>query len=201
MHYLFALSKGVHTLNQYYLHLNNKVTSARQHNKYLLQYTGYMFRPVNRSSSGLQQNKSQVLFRYWDPNIFTIVNVHKNWHWIKCETYNVWLKQGKTWVGIWHYGPVLSPLGCSLDYGCYCTFTRCGGTCVVQSVMVVHVVQCISNWRSGVATLYSRYFQLGKLYGSALCRICGQTNIWKEQINWLWNVSVTLELVIYEVWK
>jgi len=49
--------------------LNNKLTSTRQHNKCLLEYIGYMFRPVNRSSSGLQQNKYQVLFRYWDPNI------------------------------------------------------------------------------------------------------------------------------------
>ena len=70
-----------------------KLTNTLQHNKYLLQYVGYMFRPVNRPSSGLQQNKSQVLFRYWDPNIFTAVNVHKIWYWIKCETYNVWLKQ------------------------------------------------------------------------------------------------------------
>ena len=28
-----------------------------------------MFRPVNRSSSGLQQNKSKVLLENWDPNI------------------------------------------------------------------------------------------------------------------------------------
>jgi len=55
--------------------LRNKLTSTRQHNKYLLEYIGHMFRPINRSSSGLKQNKSQVLFRY--PNIFTIVNAHK----------------------------------------------------------------------------------------------------------------------------
>jgi len=30
---------------------------------------GYMFRPVNRSSSGLQQNKSKVLLENWDPDI------------------------------------------------------------------------------------------------------------------------------------
>ena len=40
----------------------NKLTNTRQQNKCLLQYTGYMFRPVSRSSSGLQQGKSQVLF-------------------------------------------------------------------------------------------------------------------------------------------
>jgi len=57
--------------------LSNKLTSTRQHNKYLLQYIGYMFRPVNRSSSGLHRNKPQVSFRYWDPNIFTVVNIHK----------------------------------------------------------------------------------------------------------------------------
>ena len=54
-------------------------------------YIGYMFRPVNRSSSGLHRNKSQVLFRYWDPGIFTIVNVGKKWYWIKCELYDVYL--------------------------------------------------------------------------------------------------------------
>jgi len=56
---------------------NNDLTNTRQHNKYLLQYIGYMFHSVNRSSSGLQQNKSQVLFRYWDPSIFTVVNIRK----------------------------------------------------------------------------------------------------------------------------
>ena len=28
-----------------------------------------MFRPTNRSSSGLQQNKSKVLFGNWDPSV------------------------------------------------------------------------------------------------------------------------------------
>jgi len=69
--------------------INDKVISTHQHNKYLLEYIDYMFRPVNRSSSGLQQNMSQVLFRYWDPNIFTVLNVHKIWYWIKCETCTV----------------------------------------------------------------------------------------------------------------
>jgi len=64
--------------------------------KYLLEYICYMFRPVNSSSSGLQQSKYQVLFRYWDPNIFTVVNVHKIWYWIKFETYNVYLSQHLT---------------------------------------------------------------------------------------------------------
>jgi hypothetical protein len=143
-----------------------KLTSTRQHYKYLLQYICYMFRPVNRTSSGLQQNESQVLFRYGDPNIFAAVNVQKIQYWVKCETHNVWLKQVKTRADIWHFGQVLSPLEYSLEYGRYCTFIRCGGTCVVQPVMVV---QFISNWRSVVATLYSLYFQFGKLCGSALC--------------------------------
>ena len=56
--------------------LNNKLNSTCQHNKYLLEYIG-MFRPVNRSSSGLHWNTSHVLFRYRGPNIFTIVNIHK----------------------------------------------------------------------------------------------------------------------------
>ena len=38
--------------------LSNKLTSTRQHNKYLLEHIGYMFRPVNRSSSGLDRNVS-----------------------------------------------------------------------------------------------------------------------------------------------
>jgi len=56
----------------------NKFTNIRQHNNYLLDHTGYMFRPVNRSSPGLQQNKSKVLLenclnctKYWDPNFLT----------------------------------------------------------------------------------------------------------------------------------
>ena len=57
--------------------INNKLTRTRQHSRYLLQYVGYKFRPVNRSSSGLHRNKSQVLFRYWDLNIFTFVDVYK----------------------------------------------------------------------------------------------------------------------------
>ena len=55
--------------------MHHKLTKTCQHNKYLLEYIGNMFRPVNRSSSGLQQNEFQVLFRYWDSNIFTFVNV------------------------------------------------------------------------------------------------------------------------------
>ena len=47
----------------------NKFTNIRQHNNYLLNHIGYMFRPVNRSSSGLQQNTSKVLLENWDPNI------------------------------------------------------------------------------------------------------------------------------------
>ena len=39
----------------------SKLINTRQHNKGLLEYTGYMFRPV-KSSSSLQQSKSQVLF-------------------------------------------------------------------------------------------------------------------------------------------
>jgi len=46
-----------------------KFSNIRQHNRYLLDHIGYMFRPVNRSSSGLQQNKSKVLLENWDPNI------------------------------------------------------------------------------------------------------------------------------------
>ena len=47
----------------------NKFTNICQQSNYLLDHTGYMFRPVNRSSSGLQQNKSKVLLENWDPNI------------------------------------------------------------------------------------------------------------------------------------
>ena len=42
--------------------LYNTLTNSRQDNKCLLEYVGYMFQPVNRSLSGLQQSKSQVLF-------------------------------------------------------------------------------------------------------------------------------------------
>jgi len=44
-----------------------------------LAYRGYMFRPVNRSSSGHQSNKSKVLLRYWDPNIYNYIQ-YKLWH-------------------------------------------------------------------------------------------------------------------------
>ena len=56
----------------------NKFTDIRQHNKYLLEYIGYMFRPVNRSSSCHQLSESKVLFRYWDPNIYN------------CKQYKIW---------------------------------------------------------------------------------------------------------------
>jgi len=48
----------------HFKHIINKLSYTRQHNKCLLEYIGYIlvFRPVNRSSSGLQQSKSQVLF-------------------------------------------------------------------------------------------------------------------------------------------
>jgi len=59
--------------------ISNNLTNTHQHNEYLMEYIGYMFRPVNRSSSGLQQNKSEALFRYWDPNIiFMYVHICKN---------------------------------------------------------------------------------------------------------------------------
>ena len=41
-----------------------------------------MFRPVNRSSSGHQSNKSKVLLRYWDPNIYNYTQ-YKIWYRIK----------------------------------------------------------------------------------------------------------------------
>ena len=44
----------------------NKLTNTRQHNRRLLEYAGYMFRPVNGSSSDLQQSKSRCCFRYWE---------------------------------------------------------------------------------------------------------------------------------------
>ena len=91
------------------------MTNTSQHNKYLLEYMGHMFRPVNRSSSGFQQNKSQVMFRYWGPNIFTIVNVYKIWYCTKCETCIFWLKEVKTWVGIWHFGQDLSKFSNTWD--------------------------------------------------------------------------------------
>jgi len=47
----------------------NKFTNRRQHNNYLLDHIGYMFRPVNKSSSDLQQNNWKVLLENWDHNI------------------------------------------------------------------------------------------------------------------------------------
>ena len=44
-----------------------------------LEYICYMFRPVNRSSSGHQSNKSKVLLRYWDSNIYNYIQ-YKIWY-------------------------------------------------------------------------------------------------------------------------
>jgi len=41
----------------------NKFTNIRQHNNYLLEHIGYMFRPVNRSSSGLIVTCTPII--YW----------------------------------------------------------------------------------------------------------------------------------------
>jgi len=60
--------------------LYNKFTNIRQHNNYLLERIGYMFRLVNRSSSGLQQIESKVLFKYWVPNIFYSCEHNKIWY-------------------------------------------------------------------------------------------------------------------------
>jgi len=61
--------------------LQNKITNIRQHNKYLLEYIGCMFRPVKRSSSGQKESESKVLFRYRDPNIYNCKK-YKIWYWI-----------------------------------------------------------------------------------------------------------------------
>jgi len=44
-----------------------------------LEYVGYMFRPVNKSSSGHQSNKSNLLLRYWDSNIYNYIQ-YKIWY-------------------------------------------------------------------------------------------------------------------------
>ena len=63
-----------------------------------LDYTGYMFRPVNRSSSGHQSNKSKVLLSYWDPpQLYTIQNL------VLIKIY-CQIKTVKTWAGIRHLG-------------------------------------------------------------------------------------------------
>jgi len=51
----------------------DKFTDIRQQHKYLLEYLAYMFRPVNRSSSGHQYSESEVLLDTGIP-IFSIVN-------------------------------------------------------------------------------------------------------------------------------
>jgi len=52
-----------------------KYTSAQQ---IFIGAIGYMFRSVNRSSSGLQHNKSNVLLRNWHPNILYSCKQVKN---------------------------------------------------------------------------------------------------------------------------
>ena len=56
----------------------NKFTNTRQQNKYLLEHIGYKFRPVNKSSSGLQEDKSKVLLKNWDTNILYSCKQMKN---------------------------------------------------------------------------------------------------------------------------
>ena len=55
---------------------------------------GYVFRPVNSSSSGLQQNKSKVLLSNWDPNTYSCKQ-YKIRYWINYDTYIILLKQLK----------------------------------------------------------------------------------------------------------
>ena len=72
-HYFFR--EGITKCSDVY----SKVTGIRQHKKHLLEYIGYMFRPVNRLSSGHQSSKSKVLLRYWDPNIYSYIQ-YKIWY-------------------------------------------------------------------------------------------------------------------------
>jgi len=41
-----------------------------------------MFRLANRSSSGHKSNKSKVLLRYWDPNIYKYIQ-YEIWYLLK----------------------------------------------------------------------------------------------------------------------
>jgi len=68
-YYVISESRQYHSLKIWSHLVYNKFTNIRQHNNYLLNHIGYMFRPVNRSSSGLQQNTSKILLENWDPNI------------------------------------------------------------------------------------------------------------------------------------
>jgi len=71
--FLFYFREGVTKCSKE-VRVYDKFIDIRQHNKYLLEYLGYMFRPVNKSSSGHQYSESEVLFRHWDPNIYNIYN-------------------------------------------------------------------------------------------------------------------------------
>ena len=62
----------------------NELTNIRQHINYLLDHTGYMFRPLDRSPSGLQQYKSKVLLRNWDPNV--LYSCGQIWYCINSDT-------------------------------------------------------------------------------------------------------------------
>jgi len=55
---IFNFTEGITVCSN---ELNNKLTNTRQHNKYLLEYIGYMFRTVDRSSSGLQWNVADAV--------------------------------------------------------------------------------------------------------------------------------------------
>ena len=69
MYYYCSVYSASLCRSVYCLCVNVHCTAAKKQIDYhtsthqcLLKHTGYMFRPVNRSSSGLQQSKSQVLF-------------------------------------------------------------------------------------------------------------------------------------------
>jgi len=62
-------SSSLLTFAPEYQSLYSKFTNIREHNNYLSDYMGYILRPVNRSLSDLQQNRSEVLLENWDPNI------------------------------------------------------------------------------------------------------------------------------------
>jgi hypothetical protein len=126
-----------------------------------LEYIGYMFRPANRSSSGHQSNKSKVLLRYWDPNIYNYIQ-YKIWYWIK---YIVKLKPLKHESAL-DIRTVLSSFSYLMD---------CGWT------HVAYILQnkCLLCWRIPVTILYT-------CNRDSWTRFCCQSSDHKTRLCGMW---------------
>jgi len=116
----------------------SKFTNIRQHKNYLLDHIGYMFRPVNRSSSGLQQSKSKMLLKKLNSNILYSCKQMQN------------LVLDKKWYIHYLFIPVINQLDAqnfcftiSLFHASTCFEHTClssgGQNCIIQPLVSSHL--------------------------------------------------------------